>query len=50
MCSDMAYRIPVFAVIMDILCVLLPIMVFRKIQIGWRDKLALFALLALGLL
>ncbi|CAD6591213.1 MAG: hypothetical protein ASARMPRED_005264 [Alectoria sarmentosa] len=39
-----------FSVFMDILCVLLPIMVFRKVQMSWQDKLAVFTLLGLGLL
>lgn len=38
-----------FSAFMDILCVLLPVMVFRKLQIDWRDKLALFSLLGLAL-
>ncbi|KAF6222031.1 hypothetical protein HO133_001999 [Letharia lupina] len=38
-----------FSVFMDVLCVLLPIMVFGKLQISWRNKLAVFVLLGLGL-
>lgn len=38
-----------FSVLVDILCVLLPIMVFRSLQISWRDKVAVFILLGLGL-
>ena len=40
----------VITVIMDTLCVLLPILVFGKLQISWRIKLAVFTLLGLGLL
>ena len=35
---------------MDTVCVLLPVMVFGKLQISWRHKLAVFVLLGLGLL
>ena len=37
-------------IMMDLICVLLPILVYRKLQISWRDKLAVFVLLGLGLL
>ena len=40
----------VITVIMDTLCVLLPVLVFGKIQISWRSKVAVFTLLGLGLL
>lgn len=38
------------AVVTDLLCVLLPILVFRTLQTSLRDKVAVFLVLALGLL
>ena len=48
-CPALANMKAGFAVVMDILCVLLPIMVFGKLNIGWRDKVAVFILLGFGL-
>ncbi|KAM0800187.1 hypothetical protein BDR22DRAFT_852076 [Usnea florida] len=39
----------VFSIIMDIICVFIPIMVFGNLQHNWRKKLAVFCLLGLGL-
>ena len=38
------------AVITDLLCVLLPMLVFRTLQASLRDKVAVFLVLGLGLL
>ena len=38
------------AVITDLLCVLLPMMVFRTLQASLRDKVAVFIILGLGFL
>ena len=48
--SVIAYLRTAISVVMDVLCVLLPILVYRKLQIDWRDKLAVFIILGLGLL
>ena len=40
----------VLSVIMDIICVLLPLPVIWKIQVTWRKLVALVFVLALGLL
>ncbi|CAD6584705.1 MAG: hypothetical protein ASARMPRED_001840 [Alectoria sarmentosa] len=37
------------AVVTDLLCVLLPMMVFRNLQVDSRDKLAIFFVIGLGL-
>lgn len=47
--SSFTYMGPVITVIMDTICVLLPVLVFGKLQISWRTKLAVFILLGLGL-
>ena len=38
------------AAITDLLCVLLPMMVFRKLRVSLRDKIAIFIIIGLGLL
>ena len=47
---EITYVRSVITVIMDTICVLLPVLVFGKLQISWRNKLAVFTLLGLGLL
>ena len=38
------------AVMTDLLCVLLPMLLFRTLQVSVRDKVAIFIMLGLGLL
>ncbi len=40
----------VLSVIMDVCCVLLPGLVLRRLQVGWKQKLGLMVALGLGLL
>ncbi len=46
----MAHSLLAFAVLMDLLCVALPMVFLRRLNVKLRDKIALFVILGLGLL
>lgn len=47
---DIAEPMAACSVVFDILCVLLPVILFRNLQISWKKKLGVVILLSLGLL